>query len=107
MTTLKQSVSIDDTEANNSNNNEDKEIEEIVTVGSYHCITHKSELGMLESKAAKYDAIMNQLSSNQYKGTKLGNAMIGCTSSIAPQCGHHGSYCVAICHRIIVGKCWC
>ena len=90
MTTLEQSVSIDDTEANNSNNNEGEETEEIVTVSSYHCITHKTKLAMLESKAAKYDAIMNQLSSNQYKGTELGNAMIGCASSIVPLCGHYG-----------------
>ena len=88
MILVEQGVSIDDVEANNSDNNEDEETEEIVTISPYHRIFHKSKLGILESEVAKYDAIVNQLSLNQYKGTELGNAMIGCASSIVPQCGH-------------------
>ena len=90
MTLIEQGVSIDNAEVNDSDNNEDEKTEEIVTISPYHKISHKSYLGMLESKAAKYDAIVSQLSANKYKGSELGNAMIGFASSIVPQCGHNG-----------------
>ena len=64
MTIVEQGVSIDDAVVNDRDNNEDRETEEIVTISPHHRIFHKTRLSLLESKAAKYDAIMNQLRLN-------------------------------------------
>ena len=33
---------------------------------------------------------MKQLERSRYEGTPLGDTMIGCASSLVPQCGHSG-----------------
>ena len=44
----------------------------------------------LETKANKYDTLMKQLGSGSYKGSNLGNILMGVSASLVPQSGYSG-----------------
>ena len=51
---------------------------------------NKQRLSALEAKAKKYDNFLQQLGSEKYKGSTLGNLLIGVGASLVPQSGYLG-----------------
>ena len=61
-----------------------------VTIPATHYVFHKSHIALLKNKAAKYDALMNEISRSKYNGSKIGDSMLGMAASVIPQCGYSG-----------------
>ena len=51
---------------------------------------YKPKLSALEAKINKYDALMSQLSCYTYRGTYIGDAILGFGTLSVPQCGYFG-----------------
>ena len=62
----------------------------LVTMHVTHEMIYKTNLSALEAKAKKCDVLMSQLSCYTYRGTDLGNTILGCGASLVPQCGYSG-----------------
>ena len=65
---------------------DDSEEEVQVVVPNTHVLIHRSRLSQLEKKARSFDKLMNNLSQPIYRGSTLGNKMLGCAASLVPQC---------------------
>ena len=61
-----------------------------VTIPTTHELVHVSHLARLEAKAKNYDKLMRELSRKKYKGSKMGDAMLGLGASLIPQAGYAG-----------------
>ena len=55
-----------------------------------HDLIYKPRLSALEAKAKKYDNLLKQLGSGKYKGSTLGNLLMGVGASLVPQSGYSG-----------------
>ena len=62
----------------------------LVTMHVIHEIIYKPKLRALEAKAKKYDGLIIQLSCYTYRGTYLGDTILGVGASLVPQCGYSG-----------------
>ena len=62
----------------------------LVTMHVTHEMIYKPKLSALEAKSKKYGTLMSQLSCYTYKGTYIGDAVVGFDTSSVPQCGYSG-----------------
>ena len=72
----------------NMNRNQAQQIEDKLSDGTIpksHVLIHKSQLSILKSKAKMYNALIKNISRDQYIGSGVADNMIGFAVSCLPQ----------------------
>ena len=73
------------------NRNQAQQIEDKLSDGTIpksHVLIHKSQLSILKSKAKMYDALIKNVSRDQYIGSGVADNMLGFAASCLPQAGY-------------------